>query len=262
MSICLCFCCETHASWPIFSYNCSVCHSVCLSFCLSSLSPSLHWHNAGTRWAGYRCAWHLGCRTSPPDPLTYAPQTKAPPPLGWTGDGVTRATPGTSLVFNTCVFSLQMPWKYVSKGKRGLWTEQRMRMAVANVITNGVSVKRSATTHNFPRLTLRRHVLSHKSYWVSSDKEVGPSINFILWARRTDTANQGHGEPYVWFESRWHSTAGVSLLRTEQHSTQFQQENEVSWPQLVRGLSPSSPGFSKLHTWTNFCPQSYRIQCC
>ena len=51
-----------------------------------------------------------------------------------------------------------MPRNYISKGKRGLWSEEQMKLAVADVVHHGTSVKQSASVHGVPRLTLRRHV--------------------------------------------------------------------------------------------------------
>ena len=47
---------------------------------------------------------------------------------------------------------------------------------MADVITNGVSVKRSATTHNVPRLTLRRHVMTSRNGCPVTKKLGRPSI--------------------------------------------------------------------------------------
>ena len=67
-----------------------------------------------------------------------------------------------------------MPRKYVSRGLRGKWSEEQLKLAVSDVLNNSVSVKHSAEIHGIPRLTLRRHV-KRASQGFAVSKKLGRS---------------------------------------------------------------------------------------
>lgn len=73
------------ANASIYKTAALFCHSVVPSV-ITKPAPA----QCGTRWTGYWCTWHLGCRTSPPDPRTYVPGQRPPDELAMVLPGQCR----------------------------------------------------------------------------------------------------------------------------------------------------------------------------